>query len=419
VAPDLQLSAYLKPRLDQLGARARDLFDRLPYEGGRQPLAAVADRAALEDAFTRVDEQLAQIDAEMQSTAIADAPALGRRANLIAAELAFALGVAPKRELGVELGVLGPGDEALVRYTEQSGRHRAVWARPVDVAPILRQALSGLPAVFLSATLTVDRSFAHFRSRLGIDQATELLLGSPFDFQVAARLYVADDLPEPSRPEFGEAAAGRARALVTASGGGAFVLCTSHRMLQVVRGVLEAEGSLHVLVQGDAPRTHLIDEFRAHGNAVLVATMSFWQGVDVPGSALRLVVIDKLPFASPGDPVTAARLAYLEARGEQPFTTHQVPQAALLLRQGFGRLIRRKSDRGMVALLDRRVLRRAYGQVFLRSLPDCPRTTELDEALGYAAALRPPLSPEPPRKRSRKLRSVRRDGARRRRGAGE
>jgi ATP-dependent DNA helicase DinG len=198
------------------------------------------------------------------------------------------------------------------------------------------------------------------------------------------------------RPDFAERAATRARELVLACGGGAFVLCTSHRMLRVMRGALEAEGDLRVLMQGDAPRTHLIDEFRAHGDAVLVATMSFWQGIDVPGSALRLVVIDKLPFASPGDPVTAARVEHLRERGLEPFASFQVPQAALLLRQGFGRLIRRKSDRGMVALLDRRVLRRSYGQVFLRSLPACPRITELDQALAYAASLKRESSGQPP-----------------------
>ena len=156
-------------------------------------------------------------------------------------------------------------------------------------------------------------------------------------------------------------------------------------MLPVVRNALETDTRHRVLVQGEAPRSHLIEEFREHGDAVLVATMSFWQGVDVPGSALRLVVIDKLPFASPGDPVVAARIDFLRRDGRDPFMEYQVPQAALLLRQGFGRLIRRHSDRGLVAVLDRRILTRRYGKLFLDSLPDCPRIANLEEAERFLA----------------------------------
>jgi ATP-dependent DNA helicase DinG len=156
-------------------------------------------------------------------------------------------------------------------------------------------------------------------------------------------------------------------------------------MLPIMRAAIERDTSQPVLMQGEAPRSQLIEQFTDHGDAVLVATMSFWQGVDVPGSALRLVIIDKLPFASPGDPVMAARLEYLRSRGQDPFQTYQVPQAALLLRQGFGRLIRRKTDRGLVAILDKRVVTRGYGAVFLRSLPGCPRLNELEEAQAFLA----------------------------------
>jgi ATP-dependent DNA helicase DinG len=158
-------------------------------------------------------------------------------------------------------------------------------------------------------------------------------------------------------------------------------------MLPIVRAIIERHGALRVLMQGDMPKGMLIDEFKSDGHAVLVATLSLWQGVDVPGAALRLVIIDKLPFASPADPVVAARIDYLRRCGEDPFLSYQVPHAALLVRQGFGRLIRRQSDRGLVAILDRRVITRRYGEIFLRTLPACPRFSELGDAEAFLASI--------------------------------
>jgi len=155
---------------------------------------------------------------------------------------------------------------------------------------------------------------------------------------------------------------------------------------------LEAHTPFRVLLQGQAPRTRLLNAFRQDGHAVLVATMSFWQGIDVPGAALRLVIIDKLPFASPGDPVVAARLNHLKSRGLSPFSKYQLPQAAILLRQGFGRLIRRKTDRGLIAILDRRMTQKGYGKVFLKSLPPCPLLHDHSAALDYLSAIRQELS---------------------------
>ncbi len=395
VAGDAALAGYLRPRLSELSARARRLFEALPFGVGRTSLEALADRRALAEAYVSLDEQLEQLEGEL-ALPLEEAAPLARRAQSLAAELCFVLGTKARRELprGPDLALDGARD-AVVRYTELAGRTRTAWARPVDVSRLLREALGGTRAVFLSATLRVDGSFSHFRARVGLDRTRELAVGSPFDYRTAARFYVADDLPEPDRPEFAPLAAARAAELVNASGGGAFVLATSHRMLTILRGALESATSLRILMQGEAPRSHLVETFRADGNAALVATMSFWQGVDVPGSALRLVILDKLPFASPGDPVTAARLELLGARGGDPFMDYQVPQAALLLRQGFGRLIRRHSDRGLVALLDRRVLHRRYGAVFLRSLPDCPRLTALADALDFLRAGRDGLSPAP------------------------
>jgi ATP-dependent DNA helicase DinG len=386
-AADPSLAAQLAGTLDRLRNNARALFDELPYGGGRTPLPAGPSDVIL-DRYNDVDAHLEQMESHVASSALEEGPGLARRAALLAAELAFVLRLQPRRSLtsDIRLPELEEGD-TFVRYTEAAGRHRALVARPVDVATILGGSLEPLSAVLVSATLAVGGSFDNYRARVGLEQAREVSVGSTFDFENNARLYIPEDLPEPSDPTFPARAAERAAALAASSAGGAFVLCTSHRMLPIARAALEAETRLHVLVQGEAPRSLLIEEFREHGDAVLVATMSFWQGVDVPGSALRLVVIDKLPFASPSDPIVAARVAFLRRHGRDPFMAYQVPQAALLLRQGFGRLIRRHSDRGLVALLDRRVLRRRYGRLFLDSLPRCPHLSRLEEAQRFLAEL--------------------------------
>lgn len=263
----------------------------------------------------------------------------------------------------------------------------ALGASPVDLAPLLRERLFDRVAsvVCTSATLATATyagpSFHFAKSRLGaLPETDDLVVPSPFDFESRAALYVADDLPEPSAPGFEEACAGRARELAAITGGGAFVLCTSNRAMRAIHASLArgsgAPGPL--LVQGEAPKHVLLDRFRAAGDAVLVATMSFWEGVDVPGHALRLVVIDKIPFAVPTEPIVAARSAKIEAEGGNAFTQYSVPAAAITLKQGFGRLIRTKKDAGIVALLDRRAVKRGYGAALLGSLPRARRVCSVD-----------------------------------------
>ncbi|MCW5836771.1 MAG: ATP-dependent DNA helicase [Labilithrix sp.] len=263
----------------------------------------------------------------------------------------------------------------------------ALGASPVDLAPLLRERLFDRVAsvVCTSATLATATyagpSFHFAKSRLGaLPETDELVVPSPFDFESRAALYVADDLPEPSAPGFDEACAGRARELARITGGGAFVLCTSNRAMRAIHAALARDrGSPGpLLVQGEAPKHALLDRFRAAGDAVLVATMSFWEGVDVPGRALRLVVIDKIPFAVPTEPVVAARSAKIEAEGGNAFTQYSVPAAAITLKQGFGRLIRTKKDAGIVALLDRRAVKRGYGAALLDSLPRARRVRSVD-----------------------------------------
>jgi ATP-dependent DNA helicase DinG len=232
--------------------------------------------------------------------------------------------------------------------------------------------------VLTSATLAVDGSFDYIKGRLGIGAATELQVPSEFDYQQQALLYLPRKMPPPKSASFAEAVARETIALLTRSRGRAFVLFTSYRILHAVQPIVEMALSYPVLVQGTAPRSALIEEFKVTPNAVLLATSSFWQGVDVVGDALSCVVIDKLPFASPGDPVTSARIDAINARGGDAFSEYQVPLAILSLQQGLGRLIRHRTDRGVLAVLDPRLATTGYGRRFLSSLPPAPITRDLD-----------------------------------------
>ena len=205
------------------------------------------------------------------------------------------------------------------------------------------------------------------------------MVPSPFDFATRAALYVAEDLPDPTELGFEEACADRVVDLVDITGGGAFVLCTSNRAMRAIRNALHGRVPGPLLVQGESPKHVLLDRFRASGAAVLVATMSFWEGVDVPGNALRLVILDKIPFAVPSDPVVAARCARIEAEGGNAFAQYSVPSAAITLKQGFGRLIRTRKDAGLVALLDRRAVKKGYGRSLLAGLPPARRVRTLDD----------------------------------------
>jgi ATP-dependent DNA helicase DinG len=245
--------------------------------------------------------------------------------------------------------------------------------------------------IFTSATLAVGENFAHFAGRLGLSDCQTLCLASPFDYARQGLLYLPRSLPEPAQPGYVEALMQAALPLIEAAGGGTFLLFTSHRALRqaavCLAGTLAER--LPLLVQGEAPRELLLRRFRASGNAVLLGSASFWEGVDVQGEALRLVVIDKLPFASPEDPVVRARIEYLQEQGENPFRDYQLPEAVLALKQGVGRLIRSESDCGVVMIGDPRLRARAYGRLFLASLPPMPITYESAQACERLAAQRP------------------------------
>ncbi|HYP89632.1 MAG TPA: ATP-dependent DNA helicase, partial [Polyangiaceae bacterium] len=281
---------------------------------------------------------------------------------------------------------------------DMGGRSASLSSTPVDLSHVFRARIfESVPAVVLtSATLSIAPSksnpdaspFAFFRSRIGLSgdavPVNELVLDSPFDFARNALLYTPKDLPPPGHPAFAASAGERIAELIEITRGGCFVLTTSLRSMNALYAMLSKRlPGRRMFVQGAAPKAALISAFRAAGDAVLVATMSFWEGVDVPGRALRLVVLEKIPFLVPSDPVVQARSQELERAGENPFLRLHVPAAAITLKQGFGRLIRTRDDAGIVALLDPRVHQKGYGQRLLAALPPAGRTSELSEVRSF------------------------------------
>ena len=239
--------------------------------------------------------------------------------------------------------------------------------------------------VFTSATLSVAESFALFEDQLGLQGAETHCWDSPFDYPNQALWYVPRGMPDPASGDYDRSVAEVALKIIDASGGRAFLLFTSHRALQAAAEYLKDLIEFPILVQGSAPRAELLSRFRTLGNAVLLGTASFWEGVDVRGSALSCVLIDKLPFASPGDPLLQARLDGLRARGANPFMEYQVPQAVIALKQGAGRLIRDITDRGVLVVCDPRLLSRPYGRAFINSLPPMARTREFEDVRRFFA----------------------------------
>jgi ATP-dependent DNA helicase DinG len=256
-----------------------------------------------------------------------------------------------------------------------------IHASPLDVSRRLKELLYGTveTVVFTSATLSTNNSFDYIKSRLGLDEAIEGIYPSHFDFKRRSLLYIPTDLPVPPVPHFASAIAERILEILERTKGRALVLFTSYSNLNMVHALIRERITYTVYRQGDAPRSSLLEAFREDVHSVLLATGSFWQGIDVPGETLSCVIIDKLPFDSPGDPLVAARMDSTRVRGGNPFFEYQVPAAIISLKQGLGRLIRKTTDRGVLCLLDRRILDRGYGKAFLRSLPEIPISQDLND----------------------------------------
>ncbi len=330
-------------------------------------LALVDALSALEGAFL-----LKSGAAEPGSAANEDAATLGRRAGEMCDQIRF---------------LLEASDPAFVYFLETRGRGAFLRAAPIDVSAIIRELLIDKmrATVLTSATLAVDGSFDYVRGRLGIDEATAVRVPSEFDFSKQAILYLPKQMPPPKSPQFAEAVAREVVGLLTRTEGRAFVLFTSYAMLRMVRDLIEYQLPYPVFVQGTAPRSVLLGQFRSTPNAVLLATSSFWQGVDVVGEQLSCVIIDKLPFASPGDPITAARIEAIGEQGGDAFEDYQVPLAILAMLQGLGRLIRHRTDRGVLAVLDPRLKTMGYGRRFLDSFPPAPITHDLGQVTRFLA----------------------------------
>ncbi|MCV9877314.1 ATP-dependent DNA helicase [Brenneria izbisi] len=270
-------------------------------------------------------------------------------------------------------------------WYECNSRHFVLALTPLSVADRFRELMKEKPAawIFTSATLSVNEQLTHFTERLGLDAANTLLLPSPFDYASQALLCVPRYLPQTNQPGAARKLAGLLRPLIEANQGRCFMLCTSHQMMRDLAAEFRATLTLPVLLQGETGKAQLLSQFVSAGNALLVATSSFWEGVDVRGDALSCVIIDKLPFTSPDDPLLKARIEDCRLRGGEPFDDVQLPDAVITLKQGVGRLIRDTDDRGVLVICDSRLVMRPYGEVFLNSLPPAPRTREMAQAIEF------------------------------------
>ena len=369
--------AVIKPQTDALEHAlklARLALDPLPDKGSMNMLL---EREEMISACETVLTALAALGEALgrsaeQSPGLA---ACGERAGLAIQRL---------QEL------LGASEEGMIFWFEKTRQGFSLNATPLDIAEPMARFRARIRStwIFTSATLAVGEDFGHFQRQLGLADAATLKLNSPFDYPRQALLYVPRGLPDPSDFSYTDRVIDEAIAAIETNPGGTFFLFTSHRALKRAHERLKNETAHRLYVQGEAPKRLLLDQFQADGHGVLLGAASFWEGVDVPGHALSLVIIDKLPFAAPDDPILEARLEALRRAGLNPFMQAQVPKAVLTLKQGVGRLIRTVDDRGALMLCDPRLYGKPYGRIFLDSLPDMTVTRQLHDLKDFFAVPR-------------------------------
>jgi len=413
-----QGAANLPALTQQLRDRARIFFAGLPMTGdGRQPFTEREHfLEANSDLYDSVRATLQRLEAEMDAlTSVEEAPGLRKRVSRLRSEFEFLLESNASNmvywmerrvhQFAERSGVLKGHDFSRAENDHKKGRTLApegrfsstrnasrttfLQATPIDISELLHELVfDQIPTVVLtSATLTVQGGFEHIRKRLGLAEARELVVPSHFKYGEQAILYLPPEMPDPRDAEFPEAAARCIQRVLEITKGRAFCLFTSYAQMRALYERLAPVLDFPILLHGTAPRKALLEQFRSTPNAVLFGTSSFWQGVDVQGEALSCVIIDRLPFAVPSDPVIQARMKAIEEAGGKPFSDYQVPSAVLTLKQGFGRLIRSLEDRGVLVLLDPRIRKQRYGQTFLASLPPYRMTATITDVEEFFADL--------------------------------
>jgi ATP-dependent DNA helicase DinG len=368
-------AAPLRKHLMRVRERGRAFFENFPERAGRFPFGPAERKTFLESNREAYDDLYAAVKRmETELSALNPKPeeviSLARRAAEVRRELEF---------------LLESEEKSYVYWYERRGRGIFLAATPIDVSEILRERLFDQfdTVALTSATLAVGGRFDFLKQRLGVQPASEVVLPQEFNFHDQALLYIPRTMPDVRHESFSARAADEITKLLEISDGRAFCLFTSYFQMKDVYERVSARVKFPTLLQGTAPRSILLDRFKSTPNAVLFATSSFWQGVDVPGAQLSCVIIDKLPFAVPSDPIVAARVRALQEDGRNPFAEYQIPEAVLALKQGFGRLIRSKTDRGILSILDNRIQRMHYGRIFIESLPDYTITEDLGEVARF------------------------------------